>query len=134
MSVFLGSSNTLLWTWTTCSLLDLLETKQGKTGVGSQQIHHMNQNETIWTPLPLPHHNVAPSGSDWTDSSLLPTQHTLLHWVTGRDPGTWVDWGAGDPLLTACGGTAAGSILLMWVMNRRRSFKAGFKLQIIFST
>lgn len=28
MSVFLGSSNTLLWTWTTCSLLNLLETTQ----------------------------------------------------------------------------------------------------------
>jgi hypothetical protein len=58
----------------------------------------------------------------------------LAHWVTGKDAGPCVDCGAGDPLLRACWGTAAGSILLMCVMNRRRSFKAGFKLQIIFST
>lgn len=107
-----------------------------------QKIHHLNQNKTIWTSLLLLHHYVAWSRSDLTGLSPLwktgvfPLQHGAcrVHWVTGKDTGTWLDWGAGDPLFMACGGTVVGSILLMCVMNRRRSFKAGFKLQIIFST
>lgn len=59
-----------------------------------------------------------------------------LHWVTGKATltGTWLGCCAGEPLLRGCCETAAGSILLMCVMKRSRSFKAGLRLQIIFST
>lgn len=143
--IFLGCSNKLLRIWTTCSLLDLLETLSMDREMGvirCQQIHHWNQNRTIWTSLLLLHHCVAWPHSDLIGLSPLsktgvsPFHHGApwLHWVTGKDTGTWLDWGAGDPLFMACGGTVAGSTLLICVMNRRRSFKAGFKLQIIFST
>lgn len=61
---------------------------------------------------------------------------TSLHWVTGKATltGTWLGCCAGEPLLRGCCETAAGSILLMCVMKRSRSFKAGLRLQIIFST
>lgn len=61
---------------------------------------------------------------------------TSFHWVTGKATltGTWLGCCAGDPLLRGCCETAAGSILLMCVMKRSRSFKAGLRLQIIFST
>lgn len=63
-------------------------------------------------------------------------QNPPLHCVTGKATltGTWLGCCAGDPLLTGCCWTAACSILLMCVMKRNRSFKAGLKLQIIFST
>lgn len=62
--------------------------------------------------------------------------YALFYCVTGKATltGTWLGCGAGEPLFMGCWETAAGSILLICVMKRKRSFKAGLKLQMIFST
>lgn len=77
-----------------------------------------------------------PSVSERREPSRRGRPSRSFHCDTGRATltGTWPGCCAGDPLLRGCWETAACSILLMCVMKRSRSFRAGLKLQIIFST